>query len=62
MGKNKFEIKPLKNIEEKKEQLPGLPFLTGEAPLPNKTKPKMPLIYFQITNIQIYNTIKDGMS
>ena len=46
MGKNKFEIKPLKNIEEKKEQLPGLPFLTGEAPLPNKTKPKMPLIYF----------------
>jgi len=40
MGKNKFEIKPLKNIEEKKEQLPGLPFLTGEAPLPNKTKPK----------------------
>ena len=40
MPKNKFEIKPLKPKEEQKQELTGLPFLTGESPLPNKTKTK----------------------
>tara|TARA_Y100001938_G_scaffold15058_1_gene18561 strand:- start:1884 stop:11024 length:9141 start_codon:yes stop_codon:yes gene_type:complete len=40
MPKKKFEIKPLKPKKEQKQELTGLPFLTGEAPLPSKTKTK----------------------
>ena len=46
MSKNEFIIKPLKKKEEQKESLPGLPFLTGEAPTPDKTKPKNALDLF----------------